>query len=104
MRELIAIVSFIMSVVGALTTMFNKHKDKQAMASIVAIAFLVSFFINVSKEAKLVLQLACMVAFAMAVTGGIVTIYSNEENIRTAAIVTGIVSLGTSLLILFVYL
>ena len=104
MRELIAIVSFIMSVIGGLTTMFNKHKDKQAMASIVAIAFLVSFFINVSKEAKLVLQLACMVAFAMAVTGGIVTIYSNEENIRTAAIVTGIVSLGTSLLILFVYL
>ena len=45
-----------------------------------------------------------MVAFAIAVTGGIVTIYSNEENIRTAAIVTGIVSLGTSLLILFVYL
>ncbi len=104
MRDLIAIVSFIMSVIGGLTTMFNKHRDKQTMASIVAIAFLMSFFINVSKEAKLVLQIACMVAFAMAVTGGIVTISSNEENIRTAAIVTGIVSLGTSLLILFVYL
>ena len=104
MRDLFAIVSFIMSVIGGLTTMFNKHSDKQTMASIVAIAFLMSFFINVSKEAKLVLQIACMVAFAIAVTGGIVTISSNEENIRTAAIVTGIVSLGTSLLILFLYL
>ena len=104
MREFIAIVSFIMAVIGGLATMFHKDRDKQTMGAIVAGAFLISFFINVKQEAVLVLQIACMVAFAMAVTGGVVTIFSNENNRRTGAMGTGIVSLGTSLLILFMYL
>ena len=104
MRELISIVSFVMAVVGGLATMFHKERDKQTMGAIVAGAFLISFFINVKQEAILVLQVACMVAFAMAVTGGVVTIFSNENNRRTGAIGTGIVSLGTTLLILFMYL
>ena len=104
MREFISIVSFIMAVIGGLATMFHKDRDKQTMGAIVAGAFLISFFINVKQEAVLVLQIACMVAFAMAVTGGVVTIFSNENNRRTGAMGTGIVSLGTSLLILFMYL
>ena len=104
MREFIAIVSFIMAVIGGLATMFHKDRDKQTMGAIVAGAFLISFFINVKQDAVLVLQIACMVAFAMAVTGGVVTIFSNENNRRTGAMGTGIVSLGTSLLILFMYL
>ena len=104
MRELISVVSFVMAVIGGLATMFHKDRDKQTMGSIVAGAFLISFFINVKQEAILVLQVACMVAFAMAVTGGVVTIFSNENNRRTGAIGTGIVSLGTTLLILFMYL
>jgi uncharacterized membrane protein len=103
-REFIAIVSFIMAVIGGLATMFHKDRDKQTMGAIVAGAFLISFFINVKQDAILVLQIACMVAFAMAVTGGVVTIFSNENNRRTGAMGTGIVSLGTSLLILFMYL
>jgi len=103
-REFISIVSFIMAVIGGLATMFHKDRDKQTMGAIVAGAFLISFFINVKQEAVLVLQIACMVAFAMAVTGGVVTIFSNENNRRTGAMGTGIVSLGTSLLILFMYL
>jgi hypothetical protein len=103
-RELISIVSFIMAVIGGLATMFHKEKDKQTMGAIVAGAFLISFFINVKKDAVLILQIACMVAFAMAVTGGVVTIFSNEGNRRSGAIGTGIVALGTSLLILFMYL
>ena len=74
------------------------------MGSIVAGAFLISFFINVKEEPILVLQVACMVAFAMAVTGGLVTIFSSDENRRAGAIGAGIVSLGTTLLILFMYL
>jgi len=93
-----------MAVIGGLATMFHKDRDKQTMGAIVAGAFLISFFINVKQEAVLVLQIACMVAFAMAVTGGVVTIFSNENNRRTGAMGTGIVSLGTSLLILFMYL
>ena len=104
MREFISIVSFIMAVIGGLATMFHKDRDKQTMGAIVAGAFLISFFINVKQDAILVLQIACMVAFAMAVTGGVVTIFSNENNRRTGAMGTGIVSLGTSLLILFMYL
>lgn len=103
-RELIAVVSFIMAVVGGLATMFHKERDKQTMGAIVAGAFLISFFINVKQDAVLILQIACMVAFAMAVTGGVVTIFSNEGNRRSGAIGTGIVSLGTTLLILFMYL
>lgn len=103
-RELISIVSFIMAVIGGLATMFHKERDKQTMGAIVAGAFLISFFINVKKDPVLILQIACMVAFAMAVTGGVVTIFSNEGNRRSGAIGTGIVSLGTSLLILFMYL
>ena len=83
---------------------FIKDRDKQTMGSIVAGAFLISFFINVNQESPLVLQVACMIAFGMAVTGGVVTIFSNEKNRRTGAIGTGIVSLGTTLLILFMYL
>ena len=101
---LISVVSFAMAVIGRLATMFHKYRDKQIMGAIVAGAFLISFFINVKQEAILVLQIACMVAFAMAVTGGVVTIFSNENNRRTGAMGTGIVSLGTSLLILFMYL
>ena len=104
MREFISIVSFIMAVIGGLATIFHKDRDKQTMGAIVAGAFLISFFINVKQEAVLILQIACMVAFAMAVTGGVVTIFSNENNRRTGAMGTGIVSLGTSLLILFMYL
>jgi hypothetical protein len=103
-RELISVVSFAMAVIGGLATMFCKDRDKQTMGSIVAGAFLISFFINVNQDIPLVLQVACMVAFAMAVTGGVVTIFSNDKNIRTGAIGTGIVSLGTTLLILFMYL
>ena len=101
MRELISVVSFAMAVIGGLATMFCKDRDKQTMGSIVAGAFLISFFINVNQESPLVLQVACMIAFGMAVTGGVVTIFSNENNRRTVAMGTGIVSLGTSLLIFF---
>ena len=104
MRELISVVSFAMAVIGGLATMFYKDRDKQTMGSIVAGAFLISFFINVNQDIPLVLQVACMIAFGMAVTGGVVTIFSNEKNRRTGAIGTGIVSLGTTLLILFMYL
>ena len=104
MRELISIVSFVMAVIGGLATMLHKERDKQTTGTIVAGAFLISFFINVKQEQILVLQVACMVAFAMAVTGGIVTIFSGDENKRSGAIGTGIVSLGTTLLILFMYL
>jgi hypothetical protein len=103
-REFISIVSFIMAVIGGLATMFHRDRDKQTMGAIVAGAFLISFFINIKQEAILVLQIACLVAFAMAVTGGVVTIFSSERNRRSGAIGTGIVSLGTTLLILFMYL
>ena len=104
MRELISIISFIMAVIGGLATIYHKERDKQTMGSIVAGVFLLSFFINVRPEPILVLQIACMVAFAMAVTGGIVTLFTNDDNRRTGAIGTGVVSLGTTLLILFMYL
>ena len=102
--ELIAIISFIMAVIGALATIFMKNRDKQTMASVVGVAFLISFFINVNKESLLLLQATCITAFLLAVVGGSVAIFSNEESKRTGAIVTGVVSLGTSLLILFSYL
>ena len=50
MRNLISIVSFIMAVIGGMAAMFSAHRDRQTMAMIVAIAFLISFFINVDKE------------------------------------------------------
>jgi hypothetical protein len=104
MQDFIAVVSFIMAVLGGIATMFNKHRDKQTMGSVVGIVFLISFFLLVSKEAKVILQVACLIAFAIAVAGGIVTILSNQEDTRVGAIITGVVSLGTSLLILFMYL
>jgi hypothetical protein len=103
-RELISIVSFAMAVIGGLANMLHRERDKQTMAAIVAGVFLISFFINVRQEPVLVLQIACLVAFAMAVTGGIVTLFIGDENRRSGAIGTGIVSLGTTLLILFMYL
>ncbi len=104
MRELISVVSFVMAVIGGLATIFHKERDKQTMGAIVAGAFLISFFINIKQDAVLILQIACMVSFAMAVTGGVVTIFSNEGNRRSGAIGTGVVSLGVTLLILFMYL
>jgi len=104
LQELITVISFVMSVLGGLVVMFHKEKDKQTMGAIVAGAFLISFFINMNEKNTLVLQAACSVAFAMAVTGGLVAMFANREHRRTGATVTGIVALGTSLLILFVYL
>jgi hypothetical protein len=93
-----------MAVIGGLAAMFNKHGDKQTMGSIVGSVILISFFLLASKEAKMILKVACLIAFAIAVAGGIVTILSSREDTRMGAMITGIVSLGTSLLILFTYL
>jgi uncharacterized membrane protein len=103
-RNLFSIVSFIMAVVGGLAAIFSAHRERQTMATIVAVAFLISFFVNVSKDAKLILQGACVISFAMAVLGGGAAIFSDQEDRRTGGIVTGIVALGTSLVILFMYL
>jgi predicted MFS family arabinose efflux permease len=102
--ELISIVSLVMAVIGALAAVFINNRDKQTVAAVVGVAFLVSFFINVSKNSQLILQAACIIAFIISVIGGTVAIFSNEESKRSGAIVTGVVSLGTSLLILFSYL
>ena len=56
-RNLISVVSFIMAVIGGMAAMFSAHRDRQTMAMIVAIAFLISFFINVDKGARLILQM-----------------------------------------------
>ena len=104
MRELIAIVSFVMAVVGGLAHMLHRERDKQTMGAIVAGAFLISFLINVREKPVWVLQTACIVSFAMAVAGGIVTIFISDEKRRSGAVGTGVVSLGTTLLILFTYL
>lgn len=104
MQELIAAVSFVMAVVGGLAAMFLKERDKQTMGAIVAGAFLISFFINVHQEDFMILRIACMVAFAMAITGGMATLFINDEGRRGSALVTGIVSLLTTFLILFMYL
>ena len=66
MRELIAIVSFVMAVVGGLAHMLHRERDKQTMGAIVAGAFLISFLINVREKPVWVLQTACIVSFAMA--------------------------------------
>jgi uncharacterized membrane protein len=93
-----------MAVFGALAVLFIKNREKQTMASIVALVFLVSFLINVRSTAQLFLQITCGITFALALLSGVVTIFSNEEYRRTGAIFTGIVSLCVSLLILFSYL
>jgi hypothetical protein len=103
-RNLIAVVSFIMAVIGGVAAMFSSHRERQTMGTIVAIVFLISFFINVSRAATLTLQGACLVSFAMAVLGGGTAISTNQDVKRTGGIVAGIVALGTSLVILFLYL
>jgi hypothetical protein len=102
--DLIAVVSFIMTVLGGLAAMFSAHRERQTMGTIVAVVFLISFFINVSREATWILQGACLVAFAMAVLGGGVAILTNQDVKRTGGIITGVVSLATSLVILFLFL
>lgn len=104
MQELIAIISFMMAVIGALASMFIAERDKQTMASIVGVAFLISFFINVRKDHELFLKIACAIAFAISVLGGIVAIVGSEDSKRNGAIVASIISLGTSLLILILFL
>ncbi len=104
MRNLIAVVSFVMAVMGGLAAMLSSHRERQTMGTIVAIVFLISFFINVSREATLILQGACLVSFAMAVLGGGTAIFTDQDVKRTGGIITGIVALGTSLVILFLYL
>ncbi len=103
-RDLIAIASFIVAVIGGLTLIFNKNRDKQTMAGIVGIVFLISFFLLVTENAKRLYQVSCLVTFAMAILGGVVAMYSNEKSRRDGAMITGIVSLGTSLFIFFTYL
>lgn len=104
MQELISIVSFVMAVIGALASMFINGRDKQTMASIVGFAFLISFFINVRQDHQLFLKIACAVAFALSVLSGIIAIFSSADSKRNGAIVASTISLGTSLLILFLYL
>lgn len=104
MQHSIAVISFVMAVTGGLATMFNNDRKIQAMSSIIALVFLLSFFINVDKEARVVLQITCAVAFAMAVLGGVISIFSKKENQREGALITSIVCLGASLLILFLYI
>lgn len=104
MQQLIAVISFAMAAVGALAAMLSGSRDRQTMGSIVGIAFLLSFFINVDRGSGLILKGACLIAFSIAVLGGMLTIFTRQGDRRTGAVVTGIVSLGTALLILFAYL
>ena len=93
-----------MAVFGALAVLFIKNRDKQTMASVVALVFLLSFLINVRSADQVFLQITCIVTFALALLSGTITIFSNEEYRRTGAIFTGIILLGVSLLILSAYL
>jgi uncharacterized membrane protein len=102
-RNLISVVSFIMAVIGGMAAVFSAHRDRQTIAMAVAIAFLISFFINLEKGARLILQGACLIALAVAVLGGGVAIFTSQDEKRDGSIVAGIVALGTSLVILFVH-
>jgi hypothetical protein len=104
MREVISVVSFVMAAIGALATLIVEQRDKQIMASIVGMVFLLSFFINVDSKSELILRTSCVVFFSISVLGGVMAIFSNVEMRRTGSIITGIVSLGASLLILFAYI
>jgi len=104
LRNFISIISFFMAVFGSLAVMFIRDRDKQKMASMVALVFLLAFFINIGGTQNLFLKFACLTAFAISILGGIVTIFSNEEFARIGAMVVGVVALGVSLLILFAYI
>ena len=104
MRDVFSIISFAVAVFAALAVMFNRNRDRQTVAAIVAGAFLAFFLINVTRESRLMLQIVCTVSFAVAVLGGAVTVLTKDTERRTAAIMTSLVSLGTSLLILIGYL
>jgi hypothetical protein len=93
-----------MAVFGSLAVMFIRDREKQKMASMVALVFLLAFFINVGGTQNLFLKIACLMAFAISILGGIVTIFSNVEYTRIGAMIVGVVALGVSLLILFTYI
>ena len=93
-----------MAVFGSLAVMFIRDREKQKMASMVALVFLLAFFINIGGSQNLFLKIACLVSFAISILGGIVTIFSNVEYTRIGAMIVGMVALGVSLLILFVYI
>ena len=95
--------SFVVAVLAGLGAKFLKNRDKQTMASNVPFAFLVSFFINLTREAKFISVLTCAISFAMAVLGGVVAALSDYKSKRDVSIVIGIVSLGISLFIFFAY-
>jgi len=104
MRDLFSVISFIMAVIGGSAATFSGRRERQTMATIVAVAFLIAFFISARGEMKWILQGACLISFAMAVMGGGVAIVTNQEDKRTGGIITGIVALCTSFVILFLYL
>ena len=104
MRSLISVISYGMAVFSSLVVLFIRDREKQKMVSIVALVFLLSFFVNISGGEKLFLQIACMTSFALAILSGIVTIFGNEEHTRIASMIIGVVALGVSLVILFMYL
>lgn len=93
-----------MAVFSGIVVLFIKDNDKQKMASIVAVLFLISFLINIEGTAYLFLRIACLVTFALALLSGVVSIFGKEDYRRWGAIITGIVSLGVSLLILFIFI
>ena len=93
-----------MAVFGSLAVMFIRDREKQKMASMVALIFLLAFFINIGGTRTLFLKIACLISFAISILGGIVTIFSDVEYTRIGAMIVGVVALGVSLLILFVYL
>jgi hypothetical protein len=93
-----------MAVFGSLAVMFIRDREKQKMASMVALVFLLAFFVNIGGTHNLFLKIACLIAFAISILGGIVTIFSDVEYTRIGAMVVGMVALGVSLLILFVYI
>jgi len=99
-----AIISFFMSVFGGLAVMFIRDRDKQKMASMVALVFLLAFFVNIGGTQNLFLKFACLIAFAISILGGVVTVFSNVEYTRIGAMIVGVVALGVSLLILFAYI
>ncbi|WP_028319885.1 hypothetical protein [Desulfatiglans anilini] len=104
MQNLMAVLSFAMAVIGGLAAMLGRPRDRQTLAALVGFAFLISFFIHIGKEAVLILQGACLIAFALSLLGGAIAIFGRSPEARTEAITTAIVSLATSILIVYLYL
>jgi hypothetical protein len=106
MRELIALVSFFVALLGGAVAVFSPDRSRRNASITIAFVFITAHLLLVSADRILggspdvVETVTCLLSFALAVAGGVAAIFHKERDRQFVAGAVGFGALVVSLFLL----